>query len=174
MRAPTARVYRSGMRVVFTKGPGTSYEVAVHREIGPQLAPRNGPGGHPYLPHDLVHFIVEVESGLRHGVLGQLAAGDNGLFWPADPAERSKASRRHRSKRGRSPVRVQADTARSEELVGIAVPLWESRRGLTHGLPAYVTAKPLPPEIDRIVTRLDDYADRWHALPVGGCLTVDW
>ena len=47
------------MRVVFTKGPGIGYEIAVHREIGPELAPRNGPGGHPYLPHDLVHLLVD-------------------------------------------------------------------------------------------------------------------
>lgn len=174
MRAPARVAYRDGMRVVFTKGAGTSYRVTVHRDIGPELAPRNGPGGHPYLPHDLVHLVAEAESGLEHGVFGRLAAGDNGLFWPADPAERTKAGRRRRSKRTESSARTRADTARSEELVGIAVPVWEVRRGLAPELPAYVTAKPLPAEIDRIVMRLDAYADRWHALPVGGSLTLTW
>lgn len=30
------------------------------------------------------------------------------------------------------------------------------------------------PVVDRIVTRLDEHADRWHALPVGGSLELTW
>lgn len=162
------------MRVVFTKGPGTSYEIAVHRKAGAALAPRNGPGGHSYLPHDLVHFLVEAEAGIASGVFGQLAAGDNGLFWPADPAERTKATRRRKRGNAASPPRVRADMIRSEELVGIVVPVWELRRGLARELPAYVTAKPIPPVVDRIVARCDDHANPWHALPIGGSLTLTW
>ncbi|MGY0071606.1 hypothetical protein ACWZEH_33580 [Streptomyces sp. QTS137] len=62
------------MRVVFTKGPGTSYGIAVHRESGAEPTPRNGPGGHPYLPHDPVRFLVEAEGGVRLGVYGRSAA----------------------------------------------------------------------------------------------------
>ncbi|MFV0132071.1 hypothetical protein ACLGIH_02175 [Streptomyces sp. HMX87] len=162
------------MRVVFTKGPGTSYDIAVHREAGAALAPRNGPGGHPYLPHDLVHFLVEAEAGIELGVYGRLAAGDNGMFWPADPAERVKAARRRRSKGVKPSPRAQADMARSEELAGISVPVWEVRRGHARELPAYVTAREIPPVVERIVSRFDDHADRWHALPVGGSLTLTW
>lgn len=161
------------MRVVFTKGPGTSYDIAVHRETGAALAPRNGPGGHPYLPHDLVHFLVEAEAGIKLGVYGRLAAGDNGLFWPADPGERAKAARHRKSKRPKSSPEARADMARSEELAGIAVPVWEVRHG--HAAePAYVTTREIPPVVDRIVSRLDEYSGRWHALPVGGTLTLTW
>ncbi|UGQ13254.1 hypothetical protein LO772_06450 [Yinghuangia sp. ASG 101] len=162
------------MRVVFTKGTGTSYAVAVHRETGAALAPRNGPGGHQYLPHDLVHFLVETEARIKSGVYGRLAAGDNGLFWPADPVERAKAARRRRAKDAKSSPEVRADMVRSEELVGLAVPLWELRRGHVRELPAYVTAKGVPAVVERIVARCDDHADRWHALPVGGSLTLTW
>ncbi|MDI3387893.1 hypothetical protein QIS99_17045 [Streptomyces sp. B-S-A8] len=162
------------MRIVFTKGPGTSYDIAVHRETGPALAPRGGPGGHAYLPHDLVHFLVEAEAGIQLGVYGRLAAGDNGLFWPADPAARNKAARRRKSRPVKSSPRAQADMARSEELAGIAVPVWELRRGHAQALPAYVPAEAVTPLVDRIVTRFDACADRWHALPVGGSLTLDW
>ncbi|SUE16810.1 Uncharacterised protein [Rhodococcus gordoniae] len=162
------------MRVVFTKGPGIGYEIAVHRETGPELAPRNGPGGHPYLPHDLVHLLVEREAGIELGVYGQLAAGDNGLFWPADDAERTRAGRRRRSKKHAMPPRAEADMIRSEELARIAVPVWEARRRLADGLPAHVSEKDVVPVVDRIVDTFDDYADRWHALPVGGSLTVTW
>ncbi|WP_213934438.1 hypothetical protein [Rhodococcus sp. B50] len=162
------------MHVVFTKGPGIGYEIAVHRETGPELAPRNGPGGHPYLPHDLVHLLVEMEAGIELGVFGQVAAGDNGLFWPADNAERTRASRRRRSKKHAMSPRAEADMIRSETLARIAVPVWEARRGLARGLPASVPAHDVTPVVDRIVDIFDDYADRWHALPVGGSLTLTW
>ncbi|MGY0021135.1 hypothetical protein ACVHNB_19400 [Streptomyces sp. YJ-C3] len=162
------------MQVVFTKGPGTSYRIAVQRDAGPALAPRNGPGGHDYLPHDLVHLLVEAEAGIELGVFGQLAAGDNGMFWPADPAERTKALRRRKMKRTTSSARERADMIRSEELAGITLPVWEVRRGHAADLPAYVTAQHIPPVVDRIVARFDEYAGRWHALPVGGTLNVTW
>lgn len=162
------------MRVVFTKGPGTSYDIAVHRETGAGLAPRNGPGGHRYLPHDLVHFLVEAEAGIKLGVYGRLAAGDNGLFWPADPAERAKAARRRKSRPVKPSPQAQADMARSEELAAIALPVWEVRHGHAQALPAYVPAGEMPAELERIVSRFDAYADRWHALPVGGSLTLTW
>lgn len=162
------------MRVVFTKGPGIGYEIAVHRDTGPELAPRNGPGGHPYLPHDLVHLLVEKEAGIELGVFGQLAAGDNGMFWPVDNAERTRAGRRRRSKKHAMSPRAEADMIRSETLARIAVPVWEVRRGLVQSLPAYVSAHDVTPVVDRIVDTFDDHADRWHALPVGGSLTVTW
>ncbi|MEU1621649.1 hypothetical protein ABZ479_30680 [Streptomyces sp. NPDC005722] len=162
------------MRVVFTKGPGTSYGIAVHRETGAALAPRGGPGGHPYLPHDLVHFLVETEAGIGLGVYGRLAAGDNGLFWPADPEERAKAARRHKSRPVKPSPRAQADMARSEQLADVALRVWEVRRGHARELPAYMTAADVPAVVDRIVVAFDAHADRWHALPVGGSLTVTW
>ncbi|NEB76045.1 hypothetical protein G3I40_12545 [Streptomyces sp. SID14478] len=162
------------MRVVFTKGPGTGYWIAVHRETGAALAPRNGPGGHSYLPHDLVHFLVEAEAGIKRGVYGRLAAGDNGLFWPADPAERNKAARRRKSKPTQPTPQARADMARSEALAASAVAVWEVRHGHAKTLPAYVSGDELPPVIDRIMARFDDYAQRWHALPVGGSLELDW
>lgn len=161
------------MRIVFTKGPGTSYNIAVHRENGATLAPRNGSGGHPYLPHDLVHFLVEAEAGIKFGVYGRLAAGDNGLFWPADPAERAKAARR-KPRRAKPSPQAKADMDRSEELAGISVPVWEVRHGHARELSAYVTARKIPPVVDQIVSRFDDYAARWHALPVGDSLTLTW
>ncbi|MEE2060503.1 hypothetical protein [Rhodococcus artemisiae] len=162
------------MRVVFTKGPGTSYEIAVHRETGVALAPRNGPGGHPYLPHDLLHLLVEVEANIPLGVFGQLAAGDNGLFWPADPTERTKAARRRKTKGTKVSDQAKADMARSEELVGMSLPVWEYRRGHARELPPSMSADAIPPLVGRIVERFDDYADRWHAQRVGESLTVTW
>ena len=52
--------------------------------------------------------------------------------------------------------------------------MWEVRRGHAGQLPAYVTAGGIPPVVDRIVSRFDEYADRWHTLPAGGSLTLTW
>lgn len=163
------------MRVVFTKRPGTAYEVAVHRDVGPELEPRNGVGGHEYLPHDLVHFVVEAETGISRGVFGELAAGGTGIFWPADPAQRRKAMR-HRKKSGPYPSQtVEADHDRSEQLLRAALAEWERRRGMPGQHTAY-TADTVDDAatVDRIVTALDVYAQRWYALPVGGTLTLTW
>lgn len=163
--------YGERMEVTFTKGPGRAYTVAVRREKAPELAPRRGPGSHPYLPHDLVHLVVEVEAGLRGGVFGRIAAGESGLFWPADPARRRRVNRRE-SRRKPSPA-ARADMARSEELAGLCMPLWELRRGHRDRLPAYLAgADTTDPLVDRIVTRLDELADHWHALSEDGSLTA--
>jgi hypothetical protein len=159
------------MDVTFTKGPGRAYTVAVRREKAPELAPRRGPGSHPYLPHDLVHLVVEAEAGLRGGVFGRIAAGESGMFWPADPARRRRVNRRE-ARRKPSPA-ASADMARSEELARLCLPLWELRHGHREHLPAYLDgADTTDPLADRIVTRLAGLADRWHALPENGSLTL--
>ncbi|MER8157591.1 hypothetical protein [Streptomyces sp. NPDC094472] len=162
----------AGIDVTFTKGPGRSYSVAVRRECGPEPAPRGGPGHHPYLPHDLVHFLVEAEARLRGGVYGRLAAGELGFFWPADPAERGRA--RHREKSRKPTPRASADMGRSEELAGACLMLWELRRGQRAALPPWLCGWTPDPVAERIVVRMDEYADRWHALPDGGSLSVSW
>ncbi|WP_431955032.1 hypothetical protein [Actinacidiphila sp. bgisy167] len=62
--------------------------------------------------------------------------------------------------------------ARSEHLADVALRVWEVRRGHAPELPRYVTADEIPAVVDRITDVFDAYADRWHALPVGGSLTV--
>jgi hypothetical protein len=64
----------------------------------------------------------------------------------------TKLWRRQRIRRTRLP-----DGRRSEELA------WELERGWR--------ARTLPPHLQR---KLDDLAARWHALQVGGSLTLEW
>ncbi|MGH3389319.1 MAG: hypothetical protein ACRDOO_10625 [Actinomadura sp.] len=159
------------MKVTFTKVPGRRYLVAVNRGVGPRLAPRFGPGYDPHLPHDLVHFVVEVEAGIQDGVFGQLASGDCGIFWPADPAERRRAKRRKR----RLSEGESADLARSERLVAQCHSLWRIRAGQAGEAPA--AAPPYGSEgtlVERICARLDDAARQWHALQIGAGMTVSW
>ncbi len=166
----------SVMEVTFTKLGGRRYLMTVVRERGPELAARQGPGYHDYLPHDAVHFLAEAEAGLSGGVFGRVAAGWSNIFTTADPAVRRHQARREAKRRPRDTDH--ADMARSESLASLCQPLWEFRAGLRSELPLWASrvepdlfASPL---VERIVERLGEFAARWHALPVGGNLTLVW
>ena len=176
---PLARdaVTVASMDVTLTKVAGRRYLMTVVRDRGPQLAPRHGPGYDDYLPHDAVHFIVEAEARLSGGVFGRIAAGWSNIFWAADPRMLRREKRREAKRR--PSATEHADMARSEELAGICQPLWELRAGHRRELPLWsssVTSDLLEssPLRERILARLDEFAARWHALPVGGSITLSW
>lgn len=164
------------MDVTFTKVAGRRYLMTVVRERGPQLAPWHGPGYDDYLPHDAVHLLVEVEARLSGGVFGRIAAGQSNIFWAADPRELRRQARREAKRKPNATER--ADMARSEELVGICQPLWELRAGHRRELPLWFSS--LTPDslesplCERILARLDEFAARWHALPIGRSTTLSW
>lgn len=165
------------MEVTFTKQAGRRYLMAVTRERGPELAPRQGPGYDDYLPHDAVHFLVEREAHLAHAVFGQIAAGRSNLFRPADPALLRRQARR--DKKVKPDARECAETARSEALASLCFPLWQQRAGLRSELPDW-TARVDPRELvspvllERILARLGEFAAQWHPLPAGGSVTLVW
>jgi hypothetical protein len=167
------------MDVTFTKVAGRRYLMTIVRERGPRLAPRHGPGYDDYLPHDAVHFLVEAEARLSGGVFGRIAAGWSNLFWAADPRELRRENRREAKRR--PSAAEQADMIRSEELAGLCQPWWELRAGHRRELPLWwssLTPDALEflesPLCERILARLDGFAARWHALPVGRSITLSW
>ena len=164
------------MEVTFTKIAGRRYLVTISRERGPELATRQGPGYHEYLPHDAVHFIVESEAALSDGVFGQIAAGRSNIFTTADPALRRRQARREARKR--TTTAEIADMSRSESLASLCSVLWEIRAGRRRQLPAWL-AETDPALVnsllvERILGRLDEFANRWHALPDAGSITLVW
>jgi hypothetical protein len=167
------------MDVTFTKVAGRRYLMTVVRERGPQLAPRHGPGYDDYLPHDAVHFLVEAEARLAGGVFGQIAAGQSNIFWAADPKRLRRQARREAKRIPSAAER--ADMRRSEDLAGCCQPLWELRAGHRCALPLWWSSvRPDMLEVlesplcENILTRLDEFAARWHALPVGRSITLAW
>jgi hypothetical protein len=164
------------MDVTFTKLAGRRYRMAVVREHGPELAPRQGPGYDDYLPHDAVHFLVEAEAGLSGGAFGRIAAGRNNIFWAVDPSIRKRQARREAQ---RPPSKAEhADMARSETLASLCEPLWKLRAGQRSELPDWFASRASDvgewPLVERILVRLDEFARCWHALPVGGSVTLPW
>jgi len=142
----------------------------------PQLAPRPGPGYDDHLPHDAVHFLVEAEARLFGGVFGRIAAGQNNIFWPADPKAQRRQARREAKRTSSTTER--ADMARSEKLASVCQPLWELRAGHRRTLPLWFSSV-LPgtlesPLTERILGRLDEFAACWQALPAGGSITLSW
>jgi hypothetical protein len=129
------------------------YDVYVKRDRATDLFIRSAPGYDDWLPHDLLHFVAEAQFGLDDGVFGHLASGGNGrIFIPVDPKETVRVWRRNRKAR----VRL-SDGRRSEQLA------WQLERGWR--------ARTLEPAL---LARLDALAERWHALPLGGELSLEW
>lgn len=139
------------MKVTFTK-EARRYSVLVERDKASTLF-GYGPNTRSDFPHDILHFVAEVEFGLDYGIFGTLAAGmPTRIFMPADPKEIVKTWRQNRIKRLRVP-----EGRRSEELVARVERQWHERT--------------LEPEL---LAKLDELAMRWHALQVGGSLTLEW
>jgi hypothetical protein len=140
------------VKVTFVKKGSKRYAVEVGRDRYPDLW--CGTIGHDdWLPHDLLHFVAEAEYDLDGGVFGDLAAGGNArIFQSYDPRVTAKMWRKQRMSRTRLP-----DGRRSEQLA------WELEQGWR--------ARSLSPELQQ---KLDDLAERWHALQVGGSLTLEW
>lgn len=158
------------MQVSFTRVDGARYRVTIEREHGAPLQPRNAPGYDELMPHDLAHFVVEEQLGIRLGVFGQLAAGGGGLFTPA-PGDRGGRDRRSAK---RFAAAGRDDMRRSEAAVGQCTAEWLRRTGRRGHGPVADEHTVRPAELERVVRRLDAVSRRWRALPPGGSLTLTW
>ena len=140
------------MKVTFTKKE-RRYGVYISRDRATDLFAGSAPGYDDWLPHDLLHFVVEAEFGLDDGIFGTIAAGRKAkVFIPVDPKETVKVWRQNRIKKIKLP-----EGRRSEQLVSRL-----ERQRRTRSAPPALQAK------------LDALAEQWHALPIGGSLTVEW
>lgn len=159
------------MQVTFTRTGERSYSIAAHRPTGEVLHMPRGPGYDPWLPHDVVHFVVERHFDIARGVFGQLAAGgDAGTFFTI-PHRRRDPARRLSSRLG---VLGREDTARSERLTAVCMAAWHARRGGRWEFADTVDGDDLTGLPDALLAELDEVATRWHALSVGEALTLAW
>ena len=163
------------MQVTFTRTESRKYSVLVEREYGPRVCVDPAPGYDAHLPHDLVHFVVEVQCALRDGIYGQLAAGGNaGLFRPVDEHHTKQWARKYRRKNELSGQ----DIPRSEQLASVGLVEWYARTGRAEPRAEHQqwidSAEVSPAELDALVARLDQVSARWQELGVGESMTLDW
>lgn len=159
------------MRVTFTKTDAKRYVVAIERDATPALLPRFGPGNDDLVPHDLAHYLVEEQYGIRLGVFGQIAAGASGLFFCAPENRSLTLTRRDK----RIATVGHDDMVRSEALVQVTMARWEREVGgrtWHQGLP--VTVEYDEKHLDRAVRRIHEVSAQWAGLGFGESLTLAW
>jgi hypothetical protein len=172
------------MEVSFERTGERRYAVRV---LVPGQSPRYthpAPGFDPYIPHDLVHYLVEAELRLAGGVYGRVAQGGSSFIVESGGTgarQRSREQRKQRKREARLSQRdsaTHADMARAERLALLCDVTWRRRHGARGDeRPWLAPAPPTPDEaecVERVLGRLEELARRWHALPVGGSLTFVW
>jgi hypothetical protein len=157
------------LNVSFIRSGPHRYGVAVERDAATNLQMHPAPGYDDWLPHDLVHFLVEREAGLKDRIFGQLAAGgDAHTFIPSED-QRTRRWVRRTERRNRATGH---DIGRSEDLAYAALVIWKARAA-GHRLTKQF-AEATMAEVEGLVPALDEAAHDWHGLAVGESLTFDW
>lgn len=185
------------MEVQFQRTGERRYAVKILRAGHPAIEMNPAPGYDPLMPHDLMHFIVERELGLRRGIFGQIAAGgDAGTFHaaPAPPEDKRAAARlrRRAARRGDKLLRAGRDNAAlSERAAYICFYEWLARSNNPDrrklAAQYFPEAKPLRGDqltndgdilinenLDRVRVALDAASAQWTSLAVGACFTLTW
>lgn len=171
------------MHVSFKRTGERRYAVIVSAQGQPTRAADPAPGYDDDIPHDLVHYVVEAELRLQHGVYGRAAAGAGSFIatgeYDTHPRERARQQRKQRKREHALQAHSAAATSEmttSERLAALSDVAW--RRGAGQG-PDHLRKAPIfQPEdaavVERVVARLDKLAPLWRALPVGSALVFEW
>jgi hypothetical protein len=184
------------MEVQFHRTGERRYAIKICRKDLPSVVMDPAPGYDPLMPHDLLHFVVERELGLRRGVFGQIAEGGNaGTFHhlPSAGENRREAARlrRRASKRGDKLRREgRQESALSEHATYLCLYEWlarstdPERRKLARQMAPLIkpgrdvsSAPDLAlnePLLAKICQRLDDLSARWTSLDIGQSFSVEW
>jgi hypothetical protein len=157
------------VKVSFMKSGPRRYGVAVERDRATNLQMHPAPGYDEWLPHDMVHFLVEREAGLEDGIFGQLAAGGDAHTFVPTEDQRTRRWARRTERRNRTSGR---DIGRSEELAFAALVTWKARAAGHRPTRQFPEATMV--EVAELMPALDEAAHDWHDLAVGESLTFDW
>lgn len=184
----------AAMEVEFRRTGERRYAVIIHRNGQPPMEMNPAPGYDPLMPHDLLHFIVESELGLRQGIFGQIAEGGTaGTFHSATSTAESNRkaarSRRRENRRGGKLLQQgREDSAQSERATVICLYEWQARSSdpdrrkqsaemasMVKSIRSQQSAAEFSENtIKRICARMDELSAQWSALDVGQSLTVRW
>jgi hypothetical protein len=169
----------SHMEVEFRRTGDRQYAVAIILPGRPRLEMNPAPGYDARMPHDLIHFVVERELGIRHGIFGQLEAGGTaGTFHVASggtlPTREKARQRRALQKRGAKLLQQgRVDSAKSERAAELCRRAWLARQAgnwftVTGDMPCSAA------EIARVCDALDEVSAAWTKLGTGQAITLFW
>lgn len=185
------------MNVEFQKTGEKRYAVTVRRDREPDLKMDPAPGFDPLIPHDLLHFLIERELGLKKGIFGQIALGGTaGTFHLAETEKSDKRAasrlRRKTKKRGQKLLKGNTDDcARSERATYICLTDWlahspeaelRARAGemkttagsILAGMPEAERNAFNPEKLAGMRGEMNELSRRWSALEVGQSITLEW
>ena len=159
------------MNVTFTKTAERRYRVSVE---GPGLVSswmEPAPGYDERLPHDMAHFVVENELGIRGGVFGQLAAGGHaGTFTGTAEAGKNKRGRARVVRRGHKIAAANRnDASLSERIVWLACATWKNIFSGMRSIEGVSSE-----DIKRVCREFDAVSAVWSKLNVGESMTLIW
>ncbi|MCB1024160.1 MAG: hypothetical protein KDB79_07215 [Acidobacteria bacterium] len=117
------------MKVEFKRTGEKRYSVSIWRDDQPALIMDPAPGFDPLMPHDLLHFLVELKLELRHGIFGQIALGGTATTFSHLNTGNSKKRtgsrlRRKSAKRDKNLAKQEDDYDRSERATVICLYDW--------------------------------------------------
>lgn len=193
----TFQLREDKMIVVFRRTGERRYAVLAQRPGFPNLEMNPAPGFDRFMPHDLMHLVVEAQLGLSHAIFGQLASGgDAGTFHLAvqrDESSRKIARTGKRVKaRGKRLMKQGRDEAlESERATSICWHEWLARSSASEqGKPSAAMAQQTrevrntagarelhtlnSSKLDEICKHLDRLSFHWSHLRVGESMTVAW
>lgn len=170
------------MLVTFRRSAERRYAVVVQLPGKPTQTMDPAPGFDEHIPHDLVHYVVEAELGLKTGVFGRAAVG-GGTFVAQGSSASPRERARQRRKQGRREQALQRQDAdeqlkTSERIAYLCDLAWRRRQGQRPDPAFWHSPTPISQQdaerIERVLARLDRLAPLWHQLPVGGELSFVW
>lgn len=185
------------MQVIFQKTGERRYGVIIKRENLPDLEMNPAPGFDPLIPHDLLHFLIEQELGLKKGIFGQIAAGGTAGTFHSKSSEKSNDRadsrlRRKTAKRGKKLLKTGLDDcAQSERATYICLYDW-----LAHSANAKLQERAREMKVSadsvfgqmneaerkllnkeklaEIRAKMDELSEQWSALQVNQSMILEW
>lgn len=185
------------MQVEFHRTGERRYAVVVLRENLPKLEMNPAPGFDPLMPHDMLHFLVEQEFGLRKAIFGQVASGGTAGTFLQRPAEskNSRADSRQRRKikqNGEKMLKGGIDEcAQSERATYVCWQDWLAHSAQpnlkSQAKEMEITAQSILGQMDKaererfndknlqkIRNRMDEISSRWSNLKTGESISLEW
>ena len=185
------------MVLVFRRTGQRRYAVEAQRLGFPNLVMNPAPGYNRFIPHDMMHLVIEAQLGLTRGVFGQLAAGgDAGTFHlslrpDGSSREAVRLAKRIRAQGKKLLKEGRDDSARSERATYICWYEWLARSQSNDSRKASQAMAQQARQVretagikelralnesklDEICKHLDHLSSHWSSLEVGQSMAVRW